>query len=400
MGDSVARMSEGRRRRHGGSGGARVGAVGAMAIGLLALVSTVPVAAADASATTAPAQDAGGDATAATVPTGGRYLEEVFSDVEVTRDVAYRDTVTATGRPVTLRLDIYEPAGDTAERRPVVLLAFGGAFAYGDKTDAWGAGPQVAEPFARLGYVVVSIQYRTRLPGCYWVPEVDPEDCALAAVDAYDDAFAAVAWVRDHASDHRIDPDAIVPAGWSAGGSLAWALAWFQGSADRPEPSGIAAAVSNAGVPFQDLATGELPRPARPDDPPVIAFHGTADAVLAFDDAERPCREAADTGASCELVAFPDVGHPLIDPINGLDRYAEPIFERTVEFLAEEVLLPQGYFDDDEPPSPPTTPPADVTPGDATPGDATPPGGPDSPPSAQPTARPAQPIAGEPNYTG
>jgi acetyl esterase/lipase len=308
--------------------------------------------------------------------------------------VAYRDTVTATGEPVTLRLDVYEPAGDTAERRPVVLLAYGGAFAYGDKTDAWGGGPQIAEPFARLGYVVVSIQYRTRLPGCYWVPRVDPEDCRLAAADAYDDAFAAVSWIRDHATEYRFDPDAIVPSGWSAGGSLAWALAWYQGSADRPEPSGIAAAVSNAGIPFQDLTTGELPRPARPDDPPVIAFHGTADSVLAFDDAERPCREAADAGAPCELVAFPGVGHPLVDPTNGLDRHGEQIFLRTVDFLAEEVLLPRGYFDVDEPqpPSPPPPPPpTTVTPGnDPSPGD----------PDPVSSAPPAQPIVGQPDYTG
>jgi acetyl esterase/lipase len=387
-------MDEGTRRRSGGFSGARAGAVGAIAVALLALVpdAAVPVAGAHPSAATAPVQDAGGDATAVGVPSGGRYLEPVFEDVDVTRDVAYRDTVTATGDPVTLRLDVYEPAGDTAERRPVVLLAYGGAFAYGDKTDAWGGGPQVAEPFARLGYVVVSIQYRIRYPGCYWIPEVDQEDCELAALDAYDDAFAAVAWVRDHATEYRLDPDTIVPAGWSAGGVLAWALAWFQGSADRPEPSGIAAAVSYAGVPFADQATGELPRAPRPDDPPVIAFHGTADRVLQFEDAERPCLEAAASGATCELVAFPGVGHPLDDPINGLDRHAEQIFERTVEFLAEQALLPRGYFDVDEPqpPSPPPPPPT-VTPGnDPSPGD----------PNPVASAPPAQPVVGQPDYTG
>jgi acetyl esterase/lipase len=363
--------------------------VGATAVGFLGLVPAVPVAGTDPSAATIGVLGVEGDAVAADVPVGGRYVEEVFSAVDVTTDVAYRETVSATGDPVTLALDIYEPAGDTVERRPVVVVAHGGFFAVGDKTDAWGGGLQVAEPFARRGYVVVSIQYRTRSPACLPAPSgelLDAEDCAAAAVDAYDDAFAALAWVRNNATDLRIDPDAIVPLGWSAGGSLAWALAWFQGSADRPEPSGIAAAVSIAGIPFQDLDTGELPRSARPEDPPVLAFHGTADSVLPFEDAERPCREATEAGARCELVAFPGGGHPRVDP-DGLNLHAVEIYARTIEFLAEEVLLPQGFFDEDGVPSP-TTP---------TPGDVMSPGGPDTRP---PTAPPADPVVAEPHFTG
>jgi acetyl esterase/lipase len=351
--------------------------VAATVVGVLGLLPAIPVAG------LAP------PAVAADVPVGGRYVEEVFPDVDVTTDVAYRETVSATGDPVTLTLDIYEPAGDTVERRPVVLVAHGGFFALGDKTDSWGGGLQVAEPFVRRGYVVVSIQYRTRSPACLPAPGgelLDAADCRAAALDAYDDAFASLAWLRDNATDLRIDPDAIVPLGWSAGGSLAWALAWFQGSAERPEPSGIAAAVSNAGIPFQDLDTNELPRPVRPDDPPVIAFHGTADSVLPFEQAERPCTEAADAGARCELVVFPGAGHPLVDP-EGLNLHAAEIYERTFEFLAEEVLAPQGFFDEDDAPSPTTT----------TPGDVVSPGRPDTPPPAAPTA---DPVVAEPRYTG
>jgi hypothetical protein len=60
------------------------------------------------------------------VPEHGRYVEQVFDDVTITRDVPFRQTVNSRGLTVTLRLDIYEPAGDTAEKRPVYMLMSGG----------------------------------------------------------------------------------------------------------------------------------------------------------------------------------------------------------------------------------------------------------------------------------
>src|SRR5262245_65361832 len=106
-----------RGRRRGGFRGAF--AVGAIGVGFLGLVPAVAVAGPGPSATAVGVQGPEGDAVAASVPVGGRYLDEVFVDVDVTTDVAYRETVSVTGDPVTLALDIYEPAGDTVERRPV-----------------------------------------------------------------------------------------------------------------------------------------------------------------------------------------------------------------------------------------------------------------------------------------
>src|SRR5262245_39443678 len=85
------------------------------------------------------------------VPEHGRYVEQVFDDVTVTRNIPFRDTVNSRGNPVTLRLDMYEPAGDTAEKRPVYLLMSGGFLNFVDKTVILGAG----SGFARAGYVVV-----------------------------------------------------------------------------------------------------------------------------------------------------------------------------------------------------------------------------------------------------
>lgn len=330
--------------------GGRPGAWGAPVAALALLVSSVAL------APTAHARSV--DVAQVEPPAPGvRYLDDVFDDVEVTEDVAYREAVNVDGDIQTLHLDIYEPAGDTAEQRPVVLLMHGGFFVLGNhKEDRWGAGPVFAEPFARKGYVAVSMQYRLR-PAMGFFPEVDLAELEAANLDAYDDSVAAVAWLGEHADELRIDPRAIVANGPSAGGAMAWNLAWMQGSALRPDPSGVAGAVSVSGAPFELTAgTGEPLAAASPGDKPVIAFHGTADPVVGFALAEAPCSRAAAAGVRCDLVPYEGVGHPGLDP-RFLDVIPD-IQRRTVEFIAAVVLAPLGYVDQPPPPAPPQAPPA------------------------------------------
>jgi acetyl esterase/lipase len=344
----------------------------------------------------------GGAAHAAQVeppaPAGVRYLDDVIDEVEVTEDVAYRQAVNVEGDLQTLHLDIYEPVGDTVERRPVVLLMHGGFFVLGNhKEDRWGAGPLFAEAFARKGYVAVSMQYRLR-PDMGFFPNVDLAELEAANLDAYDDSVAAVAWLGDHAQDLRIDPQAIVANGPSAGGAMAWNLAWMQGSALRPEPSGVAAAVSVSGAPFETtVETGEPLAAASPGDRPVIAFHGTADPVVGFELAEAPCTRAAAVGVRCDLVPYEGIGHPGIDP-RFLDLIPD-IQRRTVEFIAEVVLAPLGYLDQPPPTNPP---PANPPPANPPPGQPDPPQPPPDPqrrPVPQP-ALPAVAVTVQPTYTG
>jgi hypothetical protein len=57
-----------------------------------------------------------------------------------------------------LLLDLYVPTGDTLEKRPLLIYAFGGGFLIGLRNQP--PIPQFCEHFARLGYVVASIDYR------------------------------------------------------------------------------------------------------------------------------------------------------------------------------------------------------------------------------------------------
>src|SRR5690606_36173963 len=102
-----------------------------------------------------------------------RYLTEVFEDVEVTTDVTYGVNATVVlyesmgeAVPQPLRMDVYEPVGDTESERPLVLYFHTGNFlpqpqggsATGDKGDS--AAVEICSRLARMGYVVASCDYR------------------------------------------------------------------------------------------------------------------------------------------------------------------------------------------------------------------------------------------------
>ena len=102
-----------------------------------------------------------------------RYLNEVFTDVNVTTDVVYGTNVTVLpllqGAPPAaqpLVCDIYEPAGDTEVDRPLMIYIHTGNFlpqylngsAVGTKSDS--VAVELCSRYAKMGYVVASIDYR------------------------------------------------------------------------------------------------------------------------------------------------------------------------------------------------------------------------------------------------
>jgi len=325
------------------------------------------------------------------IPAEGRYFEPVFDEMETTEDIVYAQAVNVDGVTQDLLLDIYEPAGDTLQERPVLVLLHGGFFVLGDhKSDTYGAGPGVARPFVELGYVVVAAQYRLR-PDMGLFPNVDMAELEAANLDAHDDISAALTWLRGHAGEYRIDPDAMVPYGFSAGGAIAWNLAWMTGSSVRPDSVRVPAAVSVAGAPFEtSLITGDPVASPTPGDAPVLDYHGDADPVVAYSLAAEPCGRAAAAGVRCDMVTFEGVGHPSLDPA------FVPLFTEelgvSLMFLAEEVLVPLGFIDAPAPEAPPgsTTTTVPITNQTTVPAGGT----------VSPVARPATPVIGVPDYTG
>ena len=92
----------------------------------------------------------------------GRYVDDVF-DVDVQYGIQYGENVNeeflfGTEYDQTLYMDIYEPAGDTLDERPLVFFMFGGSFIGGSRD----SGNMVAlcNSYASKGYVAVAIDYR------------------------------------------------------------------------------------------------------------------------------------------------------------------------------------------------------------------------------------------------
>ena len=154
----------------------------------------------------------GGAASAATDPVAGdgRYRTPVFTAATTTTALAYGASVPFGGSTAApLRLDLYEPAGDTAAARPVLVWIHGGGFVSGTRTD--GQIPTLARALALRGYVSVSISYRLRTPVQV---AADPTGTIR---DAVHDARAAVRWVRANGRAYRLDTARVALVGSSAG---------------------------------------------------------------------------------------------------------------------------------------------------------------------------------------
>lgn len=261
-------------------------------------------------------------------PTLGRYLEPVFDEVDVVRDLVYTTSVDDLGAEVALTLDLYRPAGDTATRRPAVIWMHGGNFEFGNK----GNMELYARDLASRGYVTASINYRLR-PG-----RVGGAAILDAINDATEDARASVRWLSDNAASYGIDGRAISFEGYSAGAVATMNVAYGSDRSAGEDP-GIAAAISIAGLQTQGAA--------EPGEAPLLALHGDEDTVVPYANGAGVCRNANQAGVRCELATYAGDGHLI-----GI-FFAADIADRTAAFLGEEVLGPLGIAYGPPPPSEP-----------------------------------------------
>lgn len=164
-----------------------------------------------------------------------RYIDEVFSEVEVTSDITYgvNATVLALSQlgeaiPQELKLDFYQPVGDTATERPLVIIFHTGNFlphpengsTGGTRTDS--AVVEVANRLARMGYVTACASYRLG-----WNPIAGEQEERIftlinAAYRGVQDARTAIKFFRRNAAEagneFGVDTDRIVLWGSGTGG--------------------------------------------------------------------------------------------------------------------------------------------------------------------------------------
>ena len=174
-----------------------------------------------------------------------RYLNEVFTEVDVTTNVLYGSNVTVLpllqgAAPATQPLvcDIYEPAGDAETNRPLIIYIHTGNFlpqylngsAVGSKNDSCAV--ELCTRYARMGYVVASIDYRTG-----WNPLAQTQSERTfqflnAIYRGVQDARTAVRFFRmteaTMGNPYGIDPTKIGYFGEGTGGYVSYAASTIE----------------------------------------------------------------------------------------------------------------------------------------------------------------------------
>jgi len=160
-----------------------------------------------------------------------RYVSPVFDSVTV-ETVHFGQGLNIDGEMQQLYADVYQPYGDTASARPVLIFAFGGGFVQGSRTDWYVR--EVCEHFARSGYVCVANDYRIG---------IDPLEVLLLQhmrifFRPMQDMRATVQYLKADFSElgnhFRIDTGKIFLGGASAGAISALMTAYC----DKPEEIG------------------------------------------------------------------------------------------------------------------------------------------------------------------
>ena len=193
-----------------------------------------------------------------------------------------------------LALDAYVQRGSS----PSIVVIHGGGWSSGSRIAHVG---QILEALTRAGYNWFSLDYR--LGG-------------LARFeDSLADVRAALAFIRCHAADFRIDPNRLVLLGEDSGAQLAALLA-------AEQPPGIIGGILIGG--FYDLravpavsrdigrdvlARGSPIERAAAPMPPLLVVHGGADNESPTEHARRYCSQIAQGGGRCQLLEVADASH-------------------------------------------------------------------------------------------
>ena len=167
-----------------------------------------------------------------------RYMTPQFSDVTKTAAVTYAQnytviTLSATGHTARspLRCDIYQPTGDTAALRPLMIYLPTGNFLpkaarrqpLGDRTDS--SVVEFCTRFAKLGYVTAAVDYRQG-----WNPVASQQTDRIyglinAAYRGIQDGRAAVRYFKANAAALKIDTTRIMVIGENTGAYIAYGMA-------------------------------------------------------------------------------------------------------------------------------------------------------------------------------
>ncbi|GIV22666.1 MAG: hypothetical protein N3A68_04455 [Bacteroidia bacterium] len=215
--------------------------------------------------------------------TGQRFIDPVFSQIKLTKNVQYGSNLSFTQAPVDLLMDVYEPLNDTMQRRPVIVLIHAGSFLppsiasaafgrspIGTKEDSGIVALCIA--FARRGYVAISANHRVGWNAQATTQEALAQSIIQAVWRAMQDGRALVRFLRKDAAttnQFRIDPNRIVMGGSSSGAYVGLHVAYLNLPQELDNPK----FKTQNGTPFVDTTAPGLDKGTGPEAGP-NAFEG------------------------------------------------------------------------------------------------------------------------------
>ena len=243
-------------------------------------------------------------------------------------DVTETDSVSYDPRFDSNVFDLYQPP-PASTPRPAVLVIHGGGWTEGIYRSSMASH---AQRFADAGYVTVNIEYRLTPDGGQYPHAV--QDC-----------YCALAYMRNHAAELRIDPTRIAGLGYSAGGHLVSMLGVDTDADVQPDcaegtTTPLNAVVAGSGVEdmaalpgvwsvteFMGGSVSDVPdryHAASPlshvtaGAPPYLFVHGDDDWFVNFEAQEQPMQAALDAvDTPTHLLRIPGGGHILNRGVDG-----------------------------------------------------------------------------------
>ena len=226
----------------------------------------------------------------------GRYENEIFDEVSKAI-VEYTDVYAWSALDSGLDMDIYQPVGDTATNRPLLIFAHGGVYIEGDKNS--NTMVTLCEAFAKRGYVTASIRYRlTNLQSLLSANSYNI--FSQTVVNSISDMKSAVRYFRKDVKNNNnsfgINTNQIFVGGYSAGAVTAAHLSVID-EGEVPEEfqsffeksGGIEGNSGNPGysseVSGAILLAGAINTTNFLDenDPPIVSAHSTDDNTIDYE---------------------------------------------------------------------------------------------------------------------
>ncbi len=224
-----------------------------------------------------------------------RYIAPIFDSITI-QTVHFGSAVKINGDTQQLYMDIYEPYGDTATNRPVVMFAFGGGFVQGSKNDWYVR--EVCRHYTKAGYVCAAMDYRV---GINYLEIVQLQHMRIffRPMQDYRGAVQYLKWdFAENGNNFRIDTSMIFAGGASAGAITALMMQYCDKPTEIAEMGNISALNALGGFystsgfhqnySWSCAATVNVAGALinanwiEPNDAPIMSAHGDADQVVPY----------------------------------------------------------------------------------------------------------------------